>query len=176
MDKDWIAVIGTVMGAIVGGLLQQYAGRSAFVDARNWERDKFLQQKLEEIYVLAREIRRSIVKVFYEAIHYKEIKDDDREGTKKELLAKIRHFRLLVWFYAPEEMQSYANALTSLYNEDVLQKIMDQAKDGSLREAGDQFSKREGPIREAGNNFQSQLVKLARERLRVHEAWSKRKG
>jgi hypothetical protein len=95
----WIGLISGLAGVIVGGILNHFTTRANFHRQTQWEREKILQQKLEEIAQVAEQI----------AFHFQKLKGDAMLaiesgtclsfGSEAVPLAKLR---MLVCFYAPE--------------------------------------------------------------------------
>ena len=104
MDADkimiaWVGAIAALAGVLVAGILNYFTSKKAFHRQVQWEQDRLIQQKLEEIGRVADEIQHHFTKFMLniiEAIRSGEFLKDEGDVVP---LAKLR---LLITFYAPE--------------------------------------------------------------------------
>jgi hypothetical protein len=171
MDKAWVTIIAALCGAVVGGLLGQFTSWFVFRHQRDWERDKLIQQKLEEIYVLTTEARRLMVKISDEANDAaKGLTKYSGEAEEHLLTAKLLRLEALVLFYAPKRLKSYADKLRNMYN----QANLKQSAEGDPNAIRKKFSALFSPESiNAIRGLKDETLELARQRLRIDEAWKK---
>lgn len=93
-----IGVTASLVGVIVGGVLQYLTSQKALDRQHNWERSRLVQEKLEQIAEVASDVGRGLSSFYMGAIVSVE------SGKSYEVKEAIPYARLemLLRFYAPE--------------------------------------------------------------------------
>jgi hypothetical protein len=101
MNTEWIATVaaaGTLLGAGLGGLLVNLGGKRQFQRQRNWQRDQFLQEKLEDIARLAEEIDDICRSLYGSAV----LLVENRQPLNFDRSIPLARLKTRIDFYAPE--------------------------------------------------------------------------
>lgn len=101
MNTEWIAIVGAagaLLAAGVGGLLVNFGAKRQFQRQRNWQRDQFLQERLEEIARLAEEIDDISRELYGNAI----LLTETRQPLTFDRPLPLARLKTLIDFYAPE--------------------------------------------------------------------------
>lgn len=101
MNAEWTTIItaaGTLLGAGLGGLLVNLGGRRQFERQRKWQRDRFLQERLEDIARLAEEIDDSYKSLCGNAI----LLVETQQPLPTARSIPLARLKALIEFYAPE--------------------------------------------------------------------------
>lgn len=109
----WIAIIASLLGVVVGGLLQHFTAKSGFYRQKTWERDRLLQQKLEEIAELAETVGRKMGGLYGQAIAAVESGQPYRPEPD---LIPIARLEILIHCYAPE-LSPHVEGILGVRNE-----------------------------------------------------------
>lgn len=101
MNTEWIATVGgagALLAAGVGGLLVNFGAKRQFQRQRNWQRDQFLQERLEEIARVAEEIDETSRALYGNAV----LLVENRQPLAFDRPIPLARLKMLTDFYAPE--------------------------------------------------------------------------
>src|SRR5436305_10542752 len=101
MNTEWIATVGgagALLAAGVGGLLVNFGAKRQFQRQRNWQRDQFLQERLEEIARVAEEIDEASRALYGNAV----LLVENRQRLASDRPIPLARLKMLIDFYAPE--------------------------------------------------------------------------
>jgi hypothetical protein len=95
----WFALLSSLLGVGVGGLLVNITSKWQFERQRNWQRDQFLQEKLADIAKLADDVQQACRKLYMNAILT--VEGSQALGADQQPIPLSR-LNTLIRFYAPE--------------------------------------------------------------------------
>jgi hypothetical protein len=101
MNAEWTAIVtaaGTLLGAGLGGVLVNFGGKRQFERQRKWQRDQFLQERLEDIARIAEEIDDISKSLYGNALLLVETQKPLPPGRT----IPLARLKALIEFYAPE--------------------------------------------------------------------------
>jgi gas vesicle protein len=132
--NPWIAIIGTLAGALIGGGLALLNAHFQLQRQAKRERQKLLLSKLEEIFELLSRIRKAYSLTSLQIV-FKLSGTDAAQHTSDETLIPIERLQLLIGFYAPtlsghlEKLEQHRNEFGELLAKSILwDKRDDKAK------------------------------------------------
>jgi len=124
----WIGLLSGLAGVVVGGILNHFTTKANFLRQTQWERDKILQQKLEEIAQVTEEIAFTYGKIMIGAINAISFRAELKIESEVVPFARLR---MLVSFYAPE-LANHVHLITDAQNK--FSEPLLKALDGRVRE------------------------------------------
>lgn len=93
----------TVLGVVVGGVLQHFTSQRTIDRQHDWDRSRLLHEKLEQIAEEANDLGERMRKLYSDAI----VNVDAGEPYRPEISLPFAKLEMLLNFYAPELKQDY---------------------------------------------------------------------
>jgi hypothetical protein len=162
----WVGIIGTVIGAILGGGLTWLNMRFQLRHQEERERRKFLLGKLEELHEVLSQYRHCYTTATSQ--HYKASLANESMDLKDSSTVPIEKLRMLIGFYTPElkdSLQGLENAAYEYGNAFVQRLESMKANELERKKALSRVFETQKKIDDICKTLQEEVITISRKYL-----------